>query len=88
MQTNYKIKESLDNNFEDVFNDLKNEISNFPAAKVILNMDNGIFNLDTQIQVPYYGSENNWNNIIKAAIDMLIIIKARVTFFAIQHILE
>lgn len=43
-------------------------------------MDNGIFNLDTQIQVPYYGSENNWNNIIKAAIDMLIIIKARVTF--------
>lgn len=88
LQTNYKIKESLDNNFEDVFNDLKNEISNFPAAKVILNMDNGIFNLDTQIQVPYYGSENNWNNIIKAAIDMLIIIKARVTFFAIQHILE
>lgn len=88
LQTNYKMKESLDNNLENILNDLKDEISNFPAVKVILNMDNGIFNLDAQIQVPYYESENSRDSIIKAALDMLIIIKARVTFFAIQHILE
>ncbi|QIM67476.1 hypothetical protein A4G16_08945 [Mannheimia granulomatis] len=88
LQTNYKIKESLDNNLENIFNNLKDEISNFPAVKVTLNMDNGIFNLDAQIQIPYYESENSRDSIIKAALDMLIIIKARITFFAIQHILE
>ncbi len=62
----------------------------FSASKVIITVEekDKLFELDAQIQIPYYDGKDSSSGIIKASLDMLLLIQGRVTIFAINHILE
>lgn len=90
LRSNYVIGKELNNSFDTEFNELKYELDKFSASKVIITVDkkDKLFEFDAEVQIPYYDEKDSSSGIIKAALDMLLLIQARVTFFAIKHILK
>lgn len=90
LRSSYVIGKELNNSFDAEFKELKSELDKFSASKVIITVEekDKLFELDAEVQIPYYDEKDSSSGIIKAALDMLLLIQARVTFFAIKHILE
>lgn len=90
LRSSYAIGKELNNSFDTDFNELKDELDKFSASKVIITVEekDKLFELDAQIQIPYYDGKDSSSGIIKASLDMLLLIQGRVTIFAINHILE
>lgn len=87
----YDIKiNSLDKINEEI-EKLKDEFKSLPVSKISLGIDNGKLILSIQAQTLYYGdlldnSSKNNSGIIKAMLDVILIIKSRVDVFSQRNL--
>ena len=90
LRSSYVIGKELNNSFDTEFKELKYELDKFSASKVIITVEekDKLFEFDAEVQIPYYDEKDSSSGIIKAALDILLLIQAQVTLFAIKHILE
>ena len=87
----YDIKrDSLDKINEEI-EKLKREFESLPVSKISLSIDDGKLILSIQAQTLYYGdlldnSSKNNSGIIKAMLDVILIIKSRVDIFSQKNL--
>ena len=87
----YDIKSNSLDKINEEIEKLKREFESLPVSKISLSIDDGKLILSIQAQTLYYGdlldnSSKNNSGIIKAMLDVILIIKSRVDIFSQKNL--